>query len=1548
VRITPGDQQRGPLPLQKNNLEGEDYTWPDIHPKFTPFSIESNPNLLYGIQFPGTLSMPRIENIVSHVHDIQVDADDNIIVSGKNIQADHRVSGRPEKTNGGFLMKLHSVREAGLKTYTSDIATFFNHSSNEGEWQASDFNSSFSYDWYNMTGYNVSDIFGMTSSIFDMYNDSDFSNCSNVEDVLDVILSQPITLRYGINVVNDGRLPLENINIPLNFVSYNGEYVFENVSDVHATSMYIDSQLNFTETVWSDYNEFDAQFIEIMYNILTAYPDVFSNFSLIPSLCNDKNTNSYYWRTQVEQFHLNYDFDISAFFDNMPESIFWNSFEEIDCNLIMKMYGGGFQEFDPANFNIHLDTLDVGKIARINFFVTLNNDIICEIIDDIYNNNLQIDQEAFSFNNIGMNLPSTPLLTYYDTPQGNKSIGLKLFSYDVTAESDKGSLSVSDYGDVIVVENASGLDILDSMMLPLTEPVILELPGGGDYKGVIMNPDISWEPYWSEYTNLGLSQMWSKKNIEVGEQPIRTLEDIAIDDKGYASDIIVNYNGADARPGTDMNGGIATFSGGDGGIRSHKAENRRPVAIIDQTVDEEEDYNIFHQVDGYVTVDAEGMSMLTLSANESYDPDGEIVEYRWYKGYLGLPNFNINSFFGRDQELFATGKVVTFDPFLNNPHGLPQYYRLEVVDNSGELDELGNSIRCGHHRFEGRVSSDKSLVKPRLNIAAGAQEKPNLPPSYNVFMTLREPRGTDSSSSSSFIEKFKFLEPTTDLYKAGVSEPIEFVGSLYSNCLPSNREWSLHNWQVNVDADDLDDVLEAVWVFQRRGKEMKFTSDEITVHNGTISSSNGLVKVISNFTKTSPEFNNDDKFEDKFSYITSCEIDFLEKGLYYVALKFKFKDDVTMEEIPEFKAIFNLVNAGILDVGTVSVIGPGSNPPVADAGSQKKHTENELFNINAGSILPPKSYRTVLGNHLLFDDIDLSCSESPYAFLNTKSFDPDNFLSSPFIWDWGDGSTSFYNTDGVDYQVLENDIFSEKGIVPPQEGSLWAPLRLVGPNHEYKKEGNYVANLTVFDNEGLSDSSQANVIVDGWTGGGLSSQPGEHGYTGHHLEMAPDGESIYIITNQKIAELDKDYNVKDVALDQLFTDFVMNDRPVEMGCPFGGESGEGHDAFNLAIHQDGPFKNVYAVGYRKYPGEHTIVPGFFEGGVYVAKYHYYDVDSNIQMRRNGDYENMSLGSVYTNNPFIKLDSDFVDLGGVQGDQLVSGSFKIWNGGNSTLDYTLNESCSWLELDTLSGSSMGECDIVGFVVDTSGLQMGRHSCDIVVDSDYGSKVVTVSVDVLIPWLKFSPRAHLFDDVTAGSEVSTSFVIWNWLTGTLEYSIFEDCDWLEIDTVNGSSSGEFDTVNVFVDTSGLSVGMHSCDIVISSNGVNGDSVFSVTVQVVDGGINPVLSVTPQDYDFGVLAEGELASTSFEISNTGSDVLDYTISEGCSWLDVSPLSGSCTDESDIINIEVDTVGLSSGDYSCDVQIDSNGGSAVFTVIVEVVDNSTNPVLSVDSTGL
>jgi hypothetical protein len=103
--------------------------------------------------------------------------------------------------------------------------------------------------------------------------------------------------------------------------------------------------------------------------------------------------------------------------------------------------------------------------------------------------------------------------------------------------------------------------------------------------------------------------------------------------------------------------------------------------------------------------------------------------------------------------------------------------------------------------------------------------------------------------------------------------------------------------------------------------------------------------------------------------------------------------------------------------------------------------------------------------------------------------------------------------------------------------------------------------------------------------------------------------------------------------------------------------------------------------------------------------------------------------------------------------------------------------------------------------------------------------------------------------------------------------------------------------------------------------------------EGPSDAVLSLSPKSHNFGDMCECETDSTTFDVWNSGTGTLTFSLSETCGWVDVHPTSGSSTGEHDTITIDIDTTGLFEGSHTCDISISSNGGSETFIVTVNVV---------------
>ena len=213
-------------------------------------------------------------------------------------------------------------------------------------------------------------------------------------------------------------------------------------------------------------------------------------------------------------------------------------------------------------------------------------------------------------------------------------------------------------------------------------------------------------------------------------------------------------------------------------------------------------------------------------------------------------------------------------------------------------------------------------------------------------------------------------------------------------------------------------------------------------------------------------------------------------------------------------------------------------------------------------------------------------------------------------------------------------------------------------------------------------------------------------------------------------------------------------------------------------------------------------------------------------------------------------------------------------------------------------------------------------------------------------EYEPKNHNFYNMLPGETASTTFEIWK--SGSccqVSYKIIEDCPWLDISPTSGTSNGERDLINVFIDTTGLQLGLHSYNIFIQSNAdVDPNHEFNVKVNIVD--INkPVLAFSPDSYDFGKKPQNETIFKNLNIWNDGLGNLEYNLAESCDWVTLSTNSGESIGEYDQIKVTISTESLDFGRHTCDITISSNGGTGIFTVNVTVGDKFAD--LNVDIKG-
>ncbi len=281
------------------------------------------------------------------------------------------------------------------------------------------------------------------------------------------------------------------------------------------------------------------------------------------------------------------------------------------------------------------------------------------------------------------------------------------------------------------------------------------------------------------------------------------------------------------------------------------------------------------------------------------------------------------------------------------------------------------------------------------------------------------------------------------------------------------------------------------------------------------------------------------------------------------------------------------------------------------------------------------------------------------------------------------------------------------------------------------------------------------------------------------------------------------------------------------------------------------------------------------------------------------------------------------------------NFIIANLGTGLLDWTAgfstNDGGSWIKSITpdQGATAKDNPESVEVVVDRSGLSGGSYQGKIDISSD--DKDTVVQIVLLVAEMAVSPTQ--LDFGAAESEKSLS--VQNKGSGTLNYNVSVSDNWIIVNPNSGIITAQPEAINVQVDRAGKSPGTFTGQVIVSSDA--GEVIVGIQM-VVEA--NPILQINTDVLDF----DTSLSTRSFFIQNGGGGTLSWTISESLNWIDVTPINGSTTTETDNIQVTANRSVLASGTHTGKITVNSNGGNIDITVNIEVVEQ---PVLKVN-TGL
>lgn len=171
------------------------------------------------------------------------------------------------------------------------------------------------------------------------------------------------------------------------------------------------------------------------------------------------------------------------------------------------------------------------------------------------------------------------------------------------------------------------------------------------------------------------------------------------------------------------------------------------------------------------------------------------------------------------------------------------------------------------------------------------------------------------------------------------------------------------------------------------------------------------------------------------------------------------------------------------------------------------------------------------------------------------------------------------------------------------------------------------------------------------------------------------------------------------------------------------------------------------------------------------------------------------------------------------------------------------------------------------------------------------------------------------------------IWNEGSGTLEWVVEADEDWLDLSPSSGSSTGEHDDVTLSVDISGLNVGSFSATITIGGAGADGSPrTVDVDLEITAAATEPEIDFSPSRLRFTAEEGGDDPDDEIlTIWNSGEGRLDWSVSDDAGWLSLSPRSGTSTgdDDDEEVDVSVDISGLDAGEYTAEITIKDSDAS-------------------------
>ncbi len=256
--------------------------------------------------------------------------------------------------------------------------------------------------------------------------------------------------------------------------------------------------------------------------------------------------------------------------------------------------------------------------------------------------------------------------------------------------------------------------------------------------------------------------------------------------------------------------------------------------------------------------------------------------------------------------------------------------------------------------------------------------------------------------------------------------------------------------------------------------------------------------------------------------------------------------------------------------------------------------------------------------------------------------------------------------------------------------------------------------------------------------------------------------------------------------------------------------------------------------------------------------------------------------------------------------------EITNTGDGLLSWELIEDIPWMTVSDLSGTVTGsERKTITITVNRAALNQGSYENVFTISSNGGNAIVTVRLQVKT-LLCVDPTDLSFGTSTEAKSVFVE----NCGTGTIDYNVVPDSDWIKVSTTSGTVTNEKDPISVTVDHTNLNPGNYTGQVIFNSNSGSTEVVITMTVPNLN---EPQLTVSDDALDFGT----SVAEKVITVTNTGKQALNWNLAKEQNWMVLSNDNGTLSEgESENVKVQVFRSGLAPNEYVGNLEFTSNGG--------------------------